>query len=62
MFRVGKEQDADAKERKGAVRVRMRGRRLAGFFWVDPGACDARSLKSWIALAERYVAVLPTKK
>lgn len=62
MFRVGKDQDAAAAKRKGAVRVRMRGKRLAGFFWVDPGVCDARSLKSWIVLAERYVLALPTKK
>jgi hypothetical protein len=40
----------------------MRGRSLAGFFWVDPAACDARSLKSWLALAEDYVAALPAKR
>ena len=62
MFRVGKEQHAAAKARKGAVPVRMSGRRLEGFFWVDPDASDARSLKSWLALAEGYVGTLPAKK
>jgi len=28
---------------------------------VDPGACDARALKSWIVLAESYVSALPPK-
>ena len=62
MFRVGKEQHAAAKARKGAVPVRMSGRRLEGFFWVDPDASDARSLKSWLALAEDYVGALPARK
>jgi hypothetical protein len=62
MFRVGKEQHATAGKRKGAKPVRMSGRRLAGFFWVDPAACDARGLKSWLALAGRYVAGLPAKR
>jgi TfoX/Sxy family transcriptional regulator of competence genes len=62
MFRVGKEQHAVASKRKGAKPVRMRGRRLSGFFWVDPAACDARSLKGWLGLAERHVATLPAKR
>src|SRR5262245_66191570 len=61
MFRVGKEQHAAAAGRKGARPVVMRGRRLAGFFWVDPGVSDARSLRSWLALAESCVAALPPK-
>jgi len=62
MFRVGKEQDAMASRRKGARPVRMRGRRLSGFFWVDPDVCDARSLKAWLKLAQSYVAPLPAKR
>src|SRR5262245_31152483 len=61
MFRVGKEQDSAARKRKGAKRVRMSGRSLAGFFWVDPAKSDARSLKSWLALSSAYVAALPRK-
>ena len=40
----------------------MNGRRFEGFVRVDPQACDARALKRWVALAERYVAGLPPKK
>jgi hypothetical protein len=36
--------------------------RYEGFVWVDAAKCDARGLKSWVALAEKYVAGLPAKK
>jgi|RhiMethySRZTD1v2_1073278.scaffolds.fasta_scaffold278385_1 hypothetical protein len=62
MFRVGRAQHAKAAARRGASPVVMRGRELEGFVWVDPGACDARSLKSWIVLSENYVSALPRKK
>jgi hypothetical protein len=35
---------------------------VKGFVWVDPGACDARALREWIALAEKYVKTLPAKR
>ena len=38
----------------------MRGRTMQGFIWVDP-LCDARSLKSWLALSVKYVSKLPPK-
>jgi hypothetical protein len=62
MFRVGRAQHAKAVARRGAKPVVMRGRELEGFVWVDPEACDARGLKSWIVLAEDYVATLPPKR
>ena len=62
MFRVGRAQHAKAAARRGARTVVMRGHALEGFIWVDPAACDARALKSWILLAERYVSTLPAKK
>jgi hypothetical protein len=62
MFRVGKAQHARAVARRGASPVVMRGRELEGFVWVDPRACDARALRSWIVLAEDYVSTLPTKR
>lgn len=61
MFRVGKAQYEKALARRGATRVVMGGRPFEGFVWVDPGACDARALRRWIALAERYVGALPPK-
>ena len=60
MFRVGKSQDAEALSRPGARPMDFTGRVMPGFVWVDAG-CDARALKRWIALAERYVAALPRK-
>jgi len=62
MFRVGKERGGAALRRKGASPMEFNGRRFEGFVWVDPDACNARNLKSWIALAESYVAKLPPKK
>jgi hypothetical protein len=38
------------------------GRHMEGFIWVDPTACDARVLKSWVKLALSYVGALPAKK
>jgi TfoX/Sxy family transcriptional regulator of competence genes len=62
MFRVGKDQDAAALKRPGASAMEMSGRRMAGFVFVDTAHCDARGLKTWIALAESYVGTLPAKK
>ena len=62
MFRVGKDQDAAALERPGAAPMDFTGRPMKGFVWVDPAQCDARRLRGWIAMAERYVGALPAKK
>ena len=61
MFRVGKEAHAAAVKRRGARAMVIGGRRMEGFIWVDPAACDARSLKSWLNLATAYVGKLPAK-
>ncbi|TAN55184.1 MAG: TfoX family protein [Betaproteobacteria bacterium] len=61
MFRVGKDQDADALARPGARPMDFTGRRMAGFVWVDPTSCDARALKRWVESAERYVGSLAAK-
>jgi len=62
MFRVGKDQNDAALQRRGARPMDFTGRPMAGFVWVDPASCDAQALKRWIALSERYVAGLPPKK
>jgi len=62
MFRVGREQDAAALARPGAKPMDFTGRAMKGFVWVDPAQCDARRLRGWIAMAERYVGALPAKK
>lgn len=61
MFRVGKEQDAEALSRPGARPMDVTGKVMKGFVWVDPDACNGRALKRWIALVENYVGTLPAK-
>jgi len=61
-FRVGKDQDADALATGEAYPMVMRGRKLGGFVWVDREHLkDARSLKRWLAMAQKYVGTLPKK-
>jgi len=62
LFRVGKEAHAAAVKRRGAKAMVHNGRRMEGFIWVDPAACDARSLRSWLGLTLHYVGTLPPKK
>ena len=61
MFRVGKDQDAAALKRPGAKPMDITGRAMKGFVWVDPARCDARALRSWIAMSEKYVGAMPAK-
>ncbi|MEW6688259.1 MAG: TfoX/Sxy family protein [Pseudomonadota bacterium] len=62
MFRVGRAQDAQALALPGARPMDITGKVMKGFVWVDPAKCDARSLKRWVAMAERYVGALPPKR
>src|ERR1041384_8589291 len=59
LFRVGKEAHAEAVKRRGAKAMVHNGRRMEGFIWVDPAACDARSVKAWLELAAASVGELP---
>ena len=61
MFRVGKDQDAEALSRPGARPMDFTGKVMKGFVWVDPASCDSRALGRWIELAENYVGELPAK-
>jgi TfoX/Sxy family transcriptional regulator of competence genes len=62
MFRVGKDQDAEALARKGARKMDFTGKAMKGFVWVDPASCDSRGLARWIKFAENYVGKLPAKE
>ena len=62
LFRVGKDAHAAAVKRRGAKAMVHGGRRMEGFIWVDPSACDAKSVKAWIGLAIACVGKLPPKK
>jgi len=61
MFRVGRAAAAKAEALLGGRPVEMNGRAMAGFYWVDPAACDAKALGRWLALAGAYVGGLPAK-
>ncbi len=61
MFRVGKEQEAEAMARPGAAPMDFTGRKMGGFVYVDVDAAQEASLESWIDLAARFVGSLPPK-
>lgn len=61
MFRVGKENEAEALSREGAVPMDFTGRRMGGMVFVDEGACDMAALRNWIALSLEFVSTLPPK-
>lgn len=61
MFRVGKQNEAEALRRPGAVPMEFTGRRMGGMVFVDEAACDADALRDWIALSCDFVSSLPAK-
>jgi len=61
MFRVGKDNEAEALARPGAAIVDMGGKRLGGLVFVEADACDDEELKEWLALSLSFVGKLPRK-
>ena len=61
MFRVGKDNEAEALAREGASVAIMGGRRMSGFIFVGEDACDDDALKGWVSLALSYVSTLAPK-
>jgi TfoX N-terminal domain len=61
MFRVGKEQEAEATSRPGCEKIVFSGRPMGGFVWVEADACIDAGLADWIAFAGRYVGALAPK-
>ncbi len=61
MIRTGRAAAAKADALPGGRPVVMNGRAMAGFYWVDPEACDGKALGRWLALAAAYVGALPAK-
>ncbi|MEM9234298.1 MAG: RNA methyltransferase [Pseudomonadota bacterium] len=62
MFRVGKDQEADALLRPGAHIVDLNGRRMGGMIFVQAASCNDGQLKDFLELALNFVATLPPKK
>ena len=61
MFRVGKDQEANALAKPGAGPMDFTGRPLGGIVYVEASATRGRALTGWIALAENFVGALPKK-
>lgn len=61
MFRVGKENEAEALTRPGARVMEQGGRRMGGLIFVDEDDCSDAALMDWIALALSFVGLLPAK-
>ena len=61
MFRVGKDNAAEALTRKGAITAELGGRRMAGFIFVAEEDCDDVDLRDWVMFALSFVSTLPPK-
>ncbi len=61
MFRVGKDNEAEALSRPGARPMEMTGRRMGGFVFVEEEACDDAALKGFVSLALSFVTMMPPK-
>lgn len=61
MFRVGKDNEAEALSRDGACIVDLGGRRMGGLIYVAEDGCDEAALKDWLSLALSFVGPLPAK-
>lgn len=62
MFRVGRDNEAEALSRPGAIPLEKNGRRMGGMVFMDETVCDCNVLKEWIALTLSFVGTLPPKK
>ena len=61
MFRVGKDNLAEALERPGASSMELGGRRMGGMVFVDAATCDDQALIAWLDLVASFVRTLPAK-
>jgi TfoX/Sxy family transcriptional regulator of competence genes len=62
LVRVGKDGHASALERPHAQTMEMGGRQMQGYVFVsEDGFAEDDDLRSWLALAQSYVATLPPK-
>jgi TfoX/Sxy family transcriptional regulator of competence genes len=61
MFRVGKDQEAEALARPGASPMDITGKPMRGIIWVDADAAIDAGLEEWITCAARFVGALAPK-
>ena len=62
MFRVGKDQEAEALSRPGASPMDITGRPMKGYVFVEPdGYASDEALLEWVSGSHRFAAGLPPK-
>ena len=61
MFRVGKDNEAQARTMPGGIPMVMGGRRMGGMFQVPEEDCTDAVLKDWVSLAVSHAGSLPPK-
>ena len=61
MFRVGKDNEAEALSRPHAIPVELGPRRMGGMVFVDADQTDDAALADWVALALSFAGNLPPK-
>lgn len=61
MFRVGKDNEATALKRAGAIPVELGKRRMGGLIFVDSKKCNKKQLDAWVKLTLQFVGNLPKK-
>lgn len=61
MFRIGKDNMAEALSDPTAHEVTMGARKLGGFIHVEDDDCPDAALRKWVALALSFLATLPPR-
>jgi TfoX/Sxy family transcriptional regulator of competence genes len=62
LLRVGRDRQEEALARPGARPMKMRGRTMEGYIYVDPPALTDSALKIWLRMAVNFVRTLPPKE
>ncbi|MTI18326.1 TfoX family protein [Rhodobacteraceae bacterium RKSG542] len=61
LFRVGKENEAEAEKLPGAEILTQGNKRMSGMFFVNEDDCDDEQMREWISLSLSFVSTLPPK-
>ncbi|MDA0991991.1 MAG: TfoX/Sxy family protein [Verrucomicrobia bacterium] len=61
LFRLGKDNEAEALSRPGAYIMEQGGKRMGGFVFVNEDDCSDKDLRGWIDLTLGFVGKLPPK-
>jgi TfoX/Sxy family transcriptional regulator of competence genes len=61
LARVGKDAEAEALSHPGARTMKMRGRAMPGYVFIEPEALTHSQIANWLGLARSFVATLPPK-